>query len=132
MEAALSIECEIPSLKLTIELLPATSMEEEHFLCLARLDETRCDVALASEAQKKWVKAQYNQNVKPHSYVEGDLVLVYDQEHDKLGVGKFEPMWNGPYIVKRALEKRAYELVDYDEIPLGKPKNVLYLKRYFA
>ena len=44
LEAILPIECEIPSLKLAVELLPNTSAEEEHLLCLMRLDEksTRC------------------------------------------------------------------------------------------
>jgi hypothetical protein len=40
LEAILSIECEIPSLKLAVELLPNTSTEEEHLLYLMRLDET--------------------------------------------------------------------------------------------
>jgi len=37
-----------------------------------------------------------------------------------------------PYIVKHALKKGAYELVDYDRIPLGKPINGLYLNTYYA
>jgi len=53
MELVLLIECEIPSLKLEIELLPATFVEEEHFLYLSCLDETRHEASLASEAQKK-------------------------------------------------------------------------------
>jgi hypothetical protein len=64
--------------------------------------------------------------------VEGDLVLVYDQAHDKLGTRKLEPMWHGPYIVKRVLHKGAYELVDHDGISLGEPRNGLYLKKYYA
>jgi hypothetical protein len=40
MEAILPIECEIPSLKLAVELLPNTSTEEERLLYLMRLDET--------------------------------------------------------------------------------------------
>jgi len=58
--------------------------------------------------------------------------LVYDQEHNKLDASKFEPLWVGPYIVKCALAKGAYELVDYDGIHLGKPINGLYLKKYYA
>jgi len=50
LEVVLSIECEIPSLKLAIELLPTTSVEEEHSLHLAHLDETRCEATFASEA----------------------------------------------------------------------------------
>ena len=58
--------------------------------------------------------------------------MVYDQANDKLWVGKFEPMWHGPYIVKRQLAKGAYELIDFDGVSLGKPKNGLYPKRYYA
>ena len=50
LEATLSIECEIPSLKLAVELLPNTSLEEERLLYLERLDETRRFAALVIEA----------------------------------------------------------------------------------
>lgn len=102
------------------------------FPVLAQLDEIRYDVALASEVQKKHIKAYYDQNVKPRSYGKGDLVLVYDQEHDKLGISKFKPMWHDPYVVNRALAKGAHELVDYEWIRLGKHINDPYLKKYYA
>ena len=78
------------------------------------------------------MKIQYDRTVQPHSFNEGDMVLTYDQKHDKLGARKFESMWHGSYIVSRIKEKWAYELVDYNEIPLGEPRNGLYLKRYYA
>ena len=68
----------------------------------------------------------------PQNFSEGELVLLYDQANDKLGAGKFVPMWHGPYIVKRNLAKGAYELIDFDSVPLDKPRNGLYLKRYYA
>ena len=37
--------------------------------------------------------------MRPHIFSEGDLVLVYDQDKDTLGAGKFEPLWYGPYII---------------------------------
>jgi hypothetical protein len=132
VEAILPIECEIPSLKLAFELLPNTYAEEERLLYLMRLDETRRDATLVIEAQKKCVKAQYEKHVKPRVFFEVDLVLLYEQDRDVLGAGKFEPMWQGPYIVRRVLEKGAYELVDYDGIPLSEPRNGLYLKKYYA
>ena len=49
-----------------------------------------------------------------------------------LGKWKFESMWYGPFIISKVLEKGAYELVDYDGIPLGQPRNGLYLKRYYS
>eukprot|EP00253_Pinus_taeda_P007991 PITA_07991 len=117
LEEILSVQCEISSLKLAVNLLLGTSEEEARFLELIQL---------------KRVKAQFDKNVKPRVFLEGDLVLLYDQESDKLGAGKFQSLWMAPYIVKRVLAKGAYELVDYDKIPLSQPQNGLYLKRYYA
>ena len=47
-------------------------------------------------------------------------------------VGKFNPMWCGPYVVKSVLEKGAYELVDYEGTVLVEPRNGIYLKKYYA
>jgi hypothetical protein len=93
LEAILSIESEIPSLKLVVELLPNTSTEEECLLYLMQLDENHRDATLVIEAQKKRVKAQYDKHVKPRVFSEGDLVLLYEQDRDILGAGKFEAMW---------------------------------------
>eukprot|EP00253_Pinus_taeda_P035171 PITA_35171 len=132
LEVTLPIECEIPSLKIVIEFLPDTTPVEKHLLYLERLDETHCLPSLAIEAQKKRVKTHFNNTVNPRSFIEGDLVLLYDQANDKLGARKFEPMWHGPYIMKRVWQKSAYELIDYEGNPLDKPRNGLYLKKYYA
>lgn len=132
LEATLPVECEIPSLKLAIELLPNTTPVKERLLYLERLDETRRLASLAIEAQKKRVKAHFDNIIHPHSFVEGDLVLLYNQVKDKLGAGKLESMWLGLYIVKRVLQKGAYELIDYEGNPLDKPRNEIYLKKYYA
>ena len=52
-EATLPIECEISSLKLIVELFPNTTIEEERFMYLNNLDETRSDAALSNEANKR-------------------------------------------------------------------------------
>jgi hypothetical protein len=93
LESILPIECEIPSLKLAVELLPNTSVEEERLLYLMRLDETRHDATLVIESQKKHVKAQYDKHVKSRVFSEGDLVLLYEQDRYMLGAGKFKAMW---------------------------------------
>ena len=87
---------------------------------------------MANEAHKRRIKAQYDKNVQPHIFSEGDLVLLYDQEADVIGTRKFKPLWHGPYIVKIVLAKGSYELVDYDGIPLAQCRNGLYLKCYYA
>eukprot|EP00253_Pinus_taeda_P012370 PITA_12370 len=78
LEAILPVQCGISSLKLAVDLLLGTSEEEAHFLELIQLDETRHDTALANEAHKKRFKGQFDKNVKPCVFSEGDLVLLYD------------------------------------------------------
>jgi hypothetical protein len=70
--------------------------------------------------------------VHPRIFSEGDLVLVYDQDKDPLGAGKFKPMWFRPFIVKEVLKKGAYRLVDFEGKALAEPRNGLYLKKYYS
>ena len=87
-----------------MELLPDTSSLEERLVHLEQLDEQRRDALVALEVNKHHVKVQYDKFVCPRRFSEGDLVLLWDQTKEPLGVGKFNPMWNGPYVVKRVLE----------------------------
>ena len=57
---------------------------------------------------------------------------MWDQAKEPLGAGNLNPMWHGPYVVKRVLEKGAYELVDYEGTTLVEPRNGIYLKKYYA
>jgi hypothetical protein len=132
LEAVLPIECQIPSLKLAVQLLPDTSPLEEWLLYLDWLNEKHRDVALANEAHKHKVKCQYDWSVHPWIFSEGDLVLVYDQDKDPLGAGKFKPMWFRPFIIKEVLKKGAYHLVDFEGNALVEPRNGLYLKKYYS
>ena len=56
MESILLVECEIPSLKLVVELLPDASSLEEHLVHLEHLDEQRWDALVALEVNKHRVK----------------------------------------------------------------------------
>ena len=77
-EALFPIECEIPSLRIAIQLLLETSALEARLVELEHLDETRRDAATANEAHKHRVKLQFDKSVHPRIFSEGDLVLVYD------------------------------------------------------
>jgi hypothetical protein len=57
--------------------------------------------------------------------------LVYDQDKDPLGTGKFKPMWFELFIVKEVLKKGTYRLVDFEGKSLAEPRNGLYLKKYY-
>ena len=85
-----------------------------------------------NEAHKNRVKNQYDKAIKPRVFSEGELVLLWDQDKEPLGAGKFKSMWLGPYIVSKFLKKRAYELIDYDGNKLLEPRNGIYLNKYYA
>ena len=78
---------------------------------------------MALEVNKHRVKVQYDKSVRPRKFNEGYLVLLWDQDKEPLGARNFNPMWHGPYVVKRVLEKGAYELVDYEGTTLVDPRN---------
>ena len=132
VEAITPIECEISSLQIAIHVLPNTTELEERLLHLEHLDEQRRDALTANQAHKNRVKSQYDKTVKPRVFSEGELVLLWDQDKEPLGAGKFKAMWLGPYVVSKFLSKGAYELVDYDGNKLPEPRNGLYLKKYYA
>ena len=96
VEAVTPIECEIPSLKISIHVLPDTTELEERLVHLEHLDEQRRDVLTANQAHKNRVKTQYDKSFKPRVFSEGKLVLLWDQDKEPLGAGKFKAMWLGP------------------------------------
>ena len=132
VEAIFPIECEIPSLRIVVQLLPETSALEAQLVELEHLDETRRDAAIANEAHKRCVKLQYDKSFHHRIFSKGDLALMYDQASDAFGAGKFVAMWHGPYIVKRVLIRGSYELQDFEGGCLKEPCSGLYLKKYYA
>jgi hypothetical protein len=132
VEATLPIECEIPTLRTAIELLPDTAPMEQRLLNLESLDEDRRSSLQNNEAAKKWSKATFDRHVNLRSFNEGDLVLAYDIAHDTLGHGKFESLWHGPYIIQHCLTKGTYILASPEGHPLKEPVNGLYLKKFYA
>jgi len=54
------VECEIPSLKLAVHLLPNTSSLEECLINLEHLDEKHWDATTMNRVHKERVKAHYD------------------------------------------------------------------------
>ena len=132
VESVLPIECQIPSLRFLVELLPDTSPLEERLLQLEQTIEDRRAALQAIEVAKTRSKVHCDSHVHPRTFNEGDMVLVYDQPNDKLGKGKFDSMWYGPYVIHHFVGKGAYTLIDSDGQLLENPHNRLYLKIFYA
>jgi transposase InsO family protein len=132
VKATLPIECEIPTLCTTIELLPETAPMEQHLLNLESLDEDRQSSLQNNQAAKKWSKATFDHHVNLCSFHEGNLFLAYDIAHDTLYHGKLESLWHGPYIIQHCLTKGAYIVAYPKGLSLKDPINGLYLKKFYA
>ena len=76
VEAVTPAECEIPSLKIAIHVLPDMMELEERLVHLENLDEQCRDVLTANQVHKNRVKIQYDKSVKPRIFSEGELVLL--------------------------------------------------------
>jgi hypothetical protein len=132
VEVTLPIECEIPTLRTTIELLPDTNPMEQHLMNLESLDEDRRSSLQNNEAAKKWSKTTFDRHVNLRSFHEGDLVLAYDIAHDTFVHGKFKSLWHGPYIIQHCLTKGAYIPASPKGLSLKEPGNGLYLNKFYA
>ena len=74
----------------------------------------------------------YNRRVKPWVFQPGNLVLrkVFENIVNPVA-GKFQPNWEGPYIVTRVGESSSYALDKLDGTPVSRMWNAMHLKRYY-
>ncbi|XP_057775283.1 uncharacterized protein LOC130994259 [Salvia miltiorrhiza] len=92
----------------------------------AQMDETQVRAA----KYKSIIKAGYDKRVKARKLAKGDLVL---KRVDALKpVCKFEPNWEGPFIITEVLGGGAYTLSDPDGRALPRPWNINTLKKFYV
>ncbi|XP_019258730.1 PREDICTED: uncharacterized protein LOC109236944 [Nicotiana attenuata] len=133
LEAVLSLEQQIPSLRITIQ--EGLTSEENAQLCLAELealDEKRLEAQQKLECYQAPLARAFNKKVRPRSFQVGDLVLAVRRPiilNKRIG-DKFTSKWDGPYVVKEAYSSGAYKIVDKDGLRVG-PINGKFLKQYF-
>ncbi|OLY79261.1 hypothetical protein AYI68_g6671 [Smittium mucronatum] len=58
---------------------------------------------------KEYEKNRYDQKVKEYKFVEGNRVLRAIEQQNS----KFDPIWEGPFKILRAIGKGAYLICDY-------------------
>ena len=73
----------------------------------------------------------YNKRVKPRVFQLGDLVLrkVFENTANPMAK-KFQPNWEGPYVVTRPGEFRSYVIDKTDGTHVPRMWNATHLKRY--
>ena len=99
---------------------------------LDKVDELRESTAVRIASYQRRLENSYNKRVKAPMFQSGDLVLrkVFENTID-LVAGKFQPNWEGPYLVTRADEFGSYALDKLDGTPMPIMWNSIHLKRYY-
>ena len=127
-EAILSIELELPSLRIALEeRLDEPQSLEVRITMLENLDKIRGQAYINTVAIQKWCKTYYDSKTKVIK--DADLVLLYDSQFQKF-MGKFKICWQGPYKVVKACNSGSFDLEDFQSNPLPIRINGNRLKIY--
>ena len=113
----------------------ATSESENAESVVRELD--TCDelweaAAIRIASYQRRLANSYNKRVKPRVFQSDDLVLrkVFENTADPT-TRKFQPNWEGPYVVTRPEEFGSYAIDKTDRTPVPRMWNALHLKRYY-
>ncbi|XP_071903475.1 uncharacterized protein [Coffea arabica] len=99
-EAVIPAEIGVPSGR--VQNFIARDNEEELRLNLDLLEARREEAAIRMAKYKRQIARHYNARVRPLSFKPGDLVLRKNSVSRLQGIGKLDPNWEGPYVVKEA------------------------------
>jgi hypothetical protein len=98
------------------------------------LEEGRLQAVQNLELYHQNMVRVYDKLVKQRVFRKGELVLVLRRPivitHKMRG--KFEPKWEGPFIIEQVYDGGTYQLVDHQGLHPMPPVNGRYLKKYFA
>ena len=133
-EAVLPLEIQIPSLR--IALATQMTTEEQHQKRLEELemlDEKRLEAQQHIEFYQAKISRAFDKKVRQRSFKEGDLVLTERRPMilNSKKKGKFEPKWEGPFVVETVYSSGAYRLVTKEGDRLMMPINGKFLKKYY-
>ena len=95
-------------------------------------DELREAAAIRVTSYQRRLANFYNKRVRPRVFQPGDLVLrrVFENTADPT-VGKFQPNWEGQYVVTRPGESGSYAINKTNGTPVPRMWNSMHLKRYY-
>ena len=129
MEAVIPKEIGMPTLQTN---MPKQLSTESIVKDLDTTYELRETAAVQIASYHRRLANLYNRCVKPRVFQPGDLVLrnVFKNTSNP-AAEKFQPNWEGPYIVTQASESGSYALDKVDGTPIPRMWNAMHLKRYY-
>ncbi|XP_043694267.1 uncharacterized protein LOC122644976 [Telopea speciosissima] len=132
-DAVLVVEISVKSARVAYQQgLTPTDYSEAMLAELDDLDEEWLAALDKMQVQKKKVAAIYNKRISLKHFQEGDIVLkaVLPVGARDPSMGKWSPMWEGPYTVCQVLRRGAYRLQDLKGNIQVRPINNKFLKTF--
>ena len=129
MEAVIPTEISLPT---TWTATPEPENAESVVRELDTSDELREAAAIRVVSYQRHLENSYNKRVKPRVFQPGDLVLrkVFENTADPT-TEKFQPNWEGPYVITRLGEFGSYAIDKIDGTSVPRMWNVMHWKRYY-
>ena len=124
MEAVIPTEIGLPTVR---TVMPDPTNEEYMIRELDTSDELREAATIRMASYQHRLVNSYNNRVKPRMFQPGDLVLrkVFENTADPTA-GKFQPNWEGPYVVRRLGESGSYAIDKTDGTPVPRMWNGMH------
>ena len=129
MEAVIPTEIGLPTIRTAA---PESENAESVVKELDASDELREAATIRIVSYQRRLANSYNKRVKPRVFQSGDLVLrkVFENTANPT-IRKFQPNWEGPYVVTQPGGSRSYAIDKTDRTPIPRMWNVMHLKRYY-
>ena len=129
MEVVIPTEIGLPTIRTA---MPKSENVESMVKELDASDELREAATIRIASYQRRLEISYNKRVKPQVFQLGDLVLrkVFENTADPT-VGKFQPNWEGPYVVTRPGGSESYAIDKTNGTPVPRMWNAMHLKRYY-
>ncbi|CAL9017106.1 unnamed protein product [Prunus brigantina] len=133
-EAVLPLEVQLPSLRVALQLTNPDENANVRLAELEALDEKRLAAQQRLEIYQAQVAGAFNRKVKFRSFSIGDLVLTVRRPFviTRKMHGKFEPKWEGPYVITKVFSKGAYELSNAEGKCVYPCVNGKFVKKFYA
>ena len=116
MEVVIHTEIGLPTIRTAT---PEPKNEGSITRELDTIDELREAAAIRVASYQRRLANSYNKRVRPRIFQPGDLVLpkLFENTTDPM-VGKFQPNWEGPYVITRSGESGYYAIDKIDRTPV--------------
>ena len=124
----------VPVIKLVQEIQSEEDSMIRRINQIIHLQQTREEVYNRAQKVQENIKKLFDKRTKACDFKIGDKVLKWhSRREDKGKNGKFDSLWQGPYMIQSTIGPNAFFLQELDGTDLfGGPVNGRVLKHYYC